>query len=277
MKALLPVLFCIFVLHCGRDEKNSQSLDGTLWLKAEDGDTLVLGFQMETYSKWAYSFCYQEILSTQYEVDDGLFYSSEGVFSYTLTENFLVLEKDDVSETWLRTDQVFDFCNDAEYGWMAFRDHDWNGAHTIFLSACNAFPEDAYTGLGWVSIKLDSLDRSYYYFDIVADDSILDAYSGWALSSWAAGNYSLCIDASNFVLSKDPTYLFFHSLSYNYRDVLWLKASAHYHLGDLASCILAIKQIDPHWLEPILSDPNIEVILLAKLELLWETLNPAGG
>jgi hypothetical protein len=154
--------------------------------------------------------------------------------------------------------------------WKRFRDGDYAGAHAAFSDLSGS---EALVGLGWTTLRMDSIAAADGYFQQAAGDSLVAGYAGWGLVKWVLGQYPSCIQCGDFVLQRaGATFVFDEDRSVTYKDVLWHQASSYYHLGNLEACIAKIQQIDESWVAPDLSDPDLETILLRKLEELFGEL-----
>lgn len=159
--------------------------------------------------------------------------------------------------------------------WTKFRNEDYSGAHAAFSDLISSEGSGALVGLGWTTIRMDSMVASRGYFQRAAADSLVAGYAGWSLVSWVLEDYQVCVEKAEFVMRREgEDFVFQEDRSVTYKDVLWHQASSWYHQGNVAGCIAKIKQIEPSWTEPDLNDPNLETILLAKLEALFLILAP---
>lgn len=159
--------------------------------------------------------------------------------------------------------------------WKKFRDGNYAEAHAAFSDLVGSEGSGALVGLGWTTIRMDSMEAARGYFERSAVDSVVAGYAGWGLVLWVLEDYQGCVEKAEFVFRREgENFVFQEDRSVTYKDVLWHQASSWYHLGNLAGCVTKIKQIDPSWTEPDLNDPNLEQILLAKLEELFNILAP---
>ncbi|MBX7152393.1 hypothetical protein K1X84_12180 [bacterium] len=157
--------------------------------------------------------------------------------------------------------------------WQLFRDKDYVSAHAAF-SALTGSTNEAYVGLGWTTLmmSIDSVDASDGYFQAIEADSSLDGYAGWAIVSWSRGDYANGIERAKFVIRHAPSYVFNHDKTITYLDILYHEALCAFNVGDNQLTIDLIIQLDDGFTPPDLNDPNIQSILLQKLEALYDIL-----
>lgn len=159
--------------------------------------------------------------------------------------------------------------------WLKFSDGDYAGAHAEFSVLTESEGAGAYVGLGWTALRMDSLPESDRYFSLVANDSILEAYAGWAILAWLQGQHTLCIERTEFVFRNAggyETYVFPYDPKITYQDLLVHEGFSYYHNQNFFECINTIQRIDPSF-SVALNDANLSTILLARLQLLAEEYN----
>lgn len=157
--------------------------------------------------------------------------------------------------------------------WQLFRDKDYVSAHAAF-SALTGSTNEAYVGLGWTALmmSIDSVDASDNYFQVIEADSSLDGYAGWSIVSWKRGDYANGIERAKFVIRIAPGYVFNHDKTVTFEDILYHEALCAFNTGDNQLTIDLIIQLDSSFTPPDLNDPEIQSILLQKLESLYDTL-----
>ncbi len=165
---------------------------------------------------------------------------------------------------------VLPACNESdplEEAWAKFEEGDYDGAYTAF-SDIGDDPE-AYTGLGWTVLKMDSIDPADRFFQLAESisgtDTVADVYSGWMAASWVKGQYQKTIEKADIVLRHDPDYVFSHNDKITKSDIELHKAFSYFYLGDYTKCNAAIASIKTGWVPT-----NDENSLLTTLESLFE-------
>jgi len=156
-----------------------------------------------------------------------------------------------------------------EEAWQKFVDGQYADAHASFSALINRNGADAYAGLGWTTMKMDSLSAADLYFQRAANlDSNVIAYAGWAIVGWTNGNYSASIGRADLVLRREPTFAFAYDTHVVKNTMILTQAYDYFHLGDYQNCINKILLIDSGYTSPNISDPTIHTQLLAKLDAL---------
>jgi hypothetical protein len=163
----------------------------------------------------------------------------------------------------------------VDEGWTFWKDGFYAQAHAKFSEAALSDAEEGLNGLGWTTLKMDSLSQSEIYFvgsavSGVAGDTLVDAMVGLAMVAWQQGDYAISLQAANYVLRTEPNYIFEHDPSITKDDIILAKAYDQYHLLQYAGCITTIQQLDAAFTANV-SDPVIAQILINKLNLLSGT------
>lgn len=120
-----------------------------------------------------------------------------------------------------------------DVAWSKFRNNDYAGAHQAFAELTSSRPE-AWVGLGWTAMRMDSMPQANVYFANAASDSIVDGYAGWAIADWWAGDNAGVVSGAQFVLRRSPAYVFAHDRTVTARDMQMKEAYAEYRLGNYA-------------------------------------------
>lgn len=155
-------------------------------------------------------------------------------------------------------------------GWTLWESGSYAEAHAKFVEASGT---EGLNGLGWTTLKMDSLTQSEGYFAVAAvggTDTLTDAAAGLALVAWQQGDHAISLEAANYVLRTEPNYIFTHDPSITKDDILLAKAYDEYHLLQYANCIASIQKLDAAF-TPNVNDPTIAQILITKLNLLSGT------
>ncbi len=153
--------------------------------------------------------------------------------------------------------------------WQLFREGNYAEAHAEFTELIPSEGAQAFVGLGWTALKMDSVSESSAYFNtaIATKDSILDAVAGNVFVLWKLGAWQGSIVSANNVLTRKPAYVFTHDRTVTHHDLNVHKAYSQFDLGRLSNCLATIQILDPTFTIAT-SDSTGE--LLAKLELLYD-------
>ncbi len=138
--------------------------------------------------------------------------------------------------------------SDTESGWDSFEAKNYPQALSYFQSALDwdmTFA-DAYNGLGWTYMKLDSMNKAIEAFEngLPNTDSLLDLYAGLAISTSAKHNYSKVVDNIFFVLNKDAEYVFSHDTQINYKLLHAVLAREYVYAEEYDKALSEIQTID---------------------------------
>ncbi len=129
----------------------------------------------------------------------------------------------------------------------------------------------ARVGAGWCHLRLNNYSSAIQQFTASAGDSLVDGYAGWAVALWAMKSDSAASSAirGEFVLRKDPAFILSLDSKIGIDEILFILASDYLILQDYAKTLEKIKLISGQSnYSANLSDPNIEDILLSKLQSL---------
>jgi len=152
--------------------------------------------------------------------------------------------------------------------WALFVDGKYSEAHAEFVTLITVDAGNAQAGLGWVTLKMDSLSASDGYFALAATDSLIHAYAGWSFIAWQKKDYTNAITRAEFVLRKTPDFVFEFDGNVTKNTLILTMAQSHFYLAQYQSCIDNIKLLDPGYTAPALNDADIKTKLLSKLEAL---------
>jgi len=161
-------------------------------------------------------------------------------------------------------------------GWVAFGQKNYTGAAALFRQAIgkNDIYADAYNGLGWTYLKLDSTTLALEYFDIAigVNPSLIDGYAGHAFVALALGRYREAIGAVQHIQDAGLTfYVFRHDPTISINDLLLVKAQSLFLLGEYGSAQDVIDKLDPsNRLDP--TSPGYIEALAGEIEALWAIL-----
>ena len=153
--------------------------------------------------------------------------------------------------------------------WAKFEDKEYIKAHAAFTDLIGSEGSAALVGLGWTTLKMDSMDAASRYFDRAKLDSIEDGYAGWAFVLWAIAvhqnqdaRHIESLEKASFVLRKDASYEFSHDNTTDYIDLRIHQAYGYFHLLDYAKCVQSINAIPGQ--ESFSS--TVPSVILAKLD-----------
>jgi hypothetical protein len=165
--------------------------------------------------------------------------------------------------------------NPLDAGWSKFGERDYAGAHAEFSSLVSSEGSNAYVGLGWTTLMMDSLPEADAYFALAAEDSILEGYAGWSIVAWLLGQHNPCIDRAEFVFRNAggyDSYEFPYDPEITHHDLLIHEGFSYYYLQNSFQCLNTIQKLDPSF-TVALNNPNLQNVLLAKLGDLSQEYN----
>lgn len=142
--------------------------------------------------------------------------------------------------------------SDPDYvgdGWDAFTAGDLSKAHDQFSAAYLKDPEnsEAAHGFAWTLLKLDSLDRSLFFFERADELSVIqeaDVLAGWSFALNAEKDYTESNLKAVLALTADPDWQFTYGLGLNSIDLHLVQAENYFVLGDFTSSLAAVKSIN---------------------------------
>lgn len=134
-------------------------------------------------------------------------------------------------------------------GWIAFTQNKFDEAYIRFHQAIDvdSTKAEAFSGLGWVLFKQDSLSKAIEMFKaaelMVFPDASLFAGHAFALN--AAKNFSSSNQMADFALSIDSLWYFPFLTSLDFNDLIVLKAENFFMLGNFAQSLGEVNKINP--------------------------------
>lgn len=155
-------------------------------------------------------------------------------------------------------------------GWVAWESGSYAEAHAKFTEAGGA---EGLNGLGWTTLKMDSLSKSEVYFALASvggTDTLTDAAAGLAIVAWQQGDHQISLDAAGYVLRVEPNYVFSHDATITKELIILAKAYDEYHLLQYANCIASIQLLDATFSHTA-NEAGIAQTLLDKLDALSQT------
>ena len=161
--------------------------------------------------------------------------------------------------------------------WQLFQLGDYAGAHAGFAAIDNS--QEALAGLGWTTLRMDSLPQADRYFslgDAMASpgDSIVEGYAGWAVTGWwkasitlNSGDWNASINRANTVLRLLPDgFEFLYDGRVTQRTLWLIQSYGYFNTGDLSHCRERILLLDP-----LYSGGTDVVLLLNEMKALSKT------
>jgi len=123
----------------------------------------------------------------------------------------------------------------VRHGWEFFQAEAYDSARARFQEALQRRGEypPAYIGLGWIALRMDSLDVAQFWFDsgLFRDDNLIDGHAGRAVVFFIQRNYSGSLQDVDAVLQADSNYIFQGDTSFTAADLHLLAAQDDYALG----------------------------------------------
>lgn len=163
-------------------------------------------------------------------------------------------------------------------GWTKFEAGDYSGALSDFNAAISENPDlgEAYTGLGWCNLNLDQLSAALTNFGLaLSNGETNDANAGKAFGDLNLGAYGDATDDVDAVVTitgnSATSYVFSHASGINQDDLLWIKARAHFLLGEYSDAQSVLDVLDSdNGLDPL--DPSYVEDLANAIELLRDLI-----
>ena len=150
-------------------------------------------------------------------------------------------------------------------GWLEYFTNNNYLEAVGFLEDAKALDPDAaaaYTALGWIHMKKDSLSKANVEFTDGSGkaDATADLYAGWAFLLNALKSYSSSNSQANQALTLDAAWSFVFITNLNSDDLRILKAMNYYALGNFAQSLVEVQSINPSFnsLDPALLAAEIE-------------------
>lgn len=135
----------------------------------------------------------------------------------------------------------------VERGWQLFESGDFLEARSAFMNAAASGSTDAYNGLGWSYLRLDSISEARIAFAFASSDSNPEIYAGWSSANVLSEDFQKALEKSAVVLRQDANFVFSHDTDVDYKDMIWQRAYCYYHLGQYALSLQEIQKISPNF------------------------------
>lgn len=140
----------------------------------------------------------------------------------------------------------------VQSGWTKFSAADFAGAAADFNDAVGLDGNygEAFTGQGWTRLKLDQLAPAITAFtNALAHGGGNDAHAGKAFAELNSQNHANAVTDVDAVVTITGTtsnsYTFSHDNTITQTDLLWVKARAHFLLGQYAQAQAAVNVLAP--------------------------------
>jgi len=133
-------------------------------------------------------------------------------------------------------------------GWIAFTLKKFDLAYTRFHFAIDADSarSEAYSGLGWILLKQDSLNQAVTMFEFAELQKEPDAslFAGHAFALNALKNYSASNQLADIALLKEPGWIFPYLPNLNYNDLIVMKAENYFMLGNFTESLTEVQKVN---------------------------------
>lgn len=155
--------------------------------------------------------------------------------------------------------------------WTAFESKDFQTALARFNEAKNVNVNltEAYSGLGWSYLQLDSLAKALNEFAICAslNDPVADLHGGWAFALNAQKEYEKSNEQVDETLKLDANWAFGHGLDLAVYHLQVLKAENYFLLGQFAESLAQVKLVNSTFETNVETDEG-KAALSAEIERL---------
>lgn len=148
-----------------------------------------------------------------------------------------------------------------------FKDGDYEEALAMYEELILTEGVSAQIGAAWCYIRMNDVTSANTYFSLAANDSLIDGYAGWSFTSWGLNQPQGAIDRADFVIRKNPSYVFSLDTRITVSHLLWIQASSYFQLGNRSASVNKIKVLDPSF-NPDLNSPTIDQLIAEKLQAL---------
>jgi tetratricopeptide (TPR) repeat protein len=168
-------------------------------------------------------------------------------------------------------DPVLLYESEMNGGWIAFTQNRFDEAYFRFHQAIDvdSTKAEAFSGLGWVLFKQDSLSKAIEMFMaaelMITPDASLFAGHAFALN--AIKNFPSSNQMADFALETDSLWYFPFITSLDFNDLIVLKAENFFMLGSFAQSLREVNKINPDF-KPSLTTPTGIAALANEIEKL---------
>ena len=128
---------------------------------------------------------------------------------------------------------------------------------------------EAYSGLGWSYLQLDSLAKALNEFAICAslNDPMADLHAGWAFALNAQKEYVKSNEQVDEALKLDANWIFGHGLSLAVYHLQVLKAENYFLLGLFSQSLAQVQIVNSTFTTDVSTDEG-KAALSAEIERL---------
>jgi len=245
--SLMLLLALSPLLHggCGGDGGPDTTPPGQVTgISASMGDGFILvSWQVSTAGDFSHYLLYQGTTSTSLTgTGENITATSKNVTGLTLgtTYYFYVTAVDEGGNESTPSSTVQARATSLTYetslGWTEFEAGEYNTSKACFQTALqfDASHADASSGLGWSNAMLGSLSDAVTAF-LAANSAGLtteDANAGLAVAYRDLPDLNNAISYANTVITNEPSYVFSHRTSIDYKDMHLVMAQCYYRLGE---------------------------------------------
>jgi len=145
-------------------------------------------------------------------------------------------------------DQTDAYTQKITDAWNAFTQGNYSSAYAAFNQArlSDSVKADAYLGLGWCALKLDSLKLVSGYFAAATRAGLTsaDLYAGYAFLLNATKQYEQSNSYAANALVLSPNWVFAHQTSLNKNDLKLLQAQNYYQLGNFSTSLSFVQLLN---------------------------------
>ncbi len=128
--------------------------------------------------------------------------------------------------------------------WQDFSEGQYAKAHEEFITLITVSEPDAYVGLGWTTMKMDSLNAADRYFGLSVVDNSLPGYAGWAILGWIRGDFAQGIIRAQYVIDHAPDFNFEFDRTVTEKTMLLVQSYGYYYMGDFTQCAAKVILLD---------------------------------
>jgi tetratricopeptide (TPR) repeat protein len=159
-------------------------------------------------------------------------------------------------------------------GWAAFQRSEYHAALSEFKAAVamDTTRAQGYDGKGWSYALLDSLEESTEALQVCLerDPDLVDPLVCLAAVYSDLPDYNKAISNAQQALVLEPSFVFQHRASYDWRDIRLILAECYYATAEYASAHSEVMELDPLFdLDP--GSERYAELLLKKIEELVST------
>jgi len=162
-----------------------------------------------------------------------------------------------------------------EEGWTNYTNQEYSNAILKFeeIFALERNNTKAYLGRGWSRARSafgsndEKYDEALLDFEkiLITEPENIDAYAGIAFILIIKNQYDNAINAANFVLERDSSYVFSYDNTITATDLLLILAQSYYYSADYTKVVEMLTILEPETAHP----GDKPEILLSQIQALW--------